>query len=287
MRLQGTMYRDYKICICIPAGRRRYMQILIPYLRVLRPVVDECVFWVNTNDPEDLHYLRQTAEGDSWFKLQRLPTGTHISHVLWHTVHKFYETACDAQTIYIKLDDDLVYMDGLDRFQGFLDLRIDNPHPFLVSANVLNNPLFSHILQQQGILGTNAGRIGRNSQDAVGMSGSSAQCLHEEVLRTLEQETSETVQFRIDNFYLYDFERFAVNCIAWFGKDFAEFRGRVPQKDESFLTEDMPRGLARPVLVAGGFLTVHFAFLLQRRHLEENTDILHRYRRLATKTDCA
>ena len=273
------MFRGYRIIICIPAGRQRYLEILAPYLEGLRPVVDSVHFWVNTRDPDDLDYIRSVASLDAWFQLIDPPKGTSITRILWHSVHVFYAECTDPYTIYVKLDDDLVYMDPLDKFTRFLDARIDNPDAFVVSANVLNNPLFTHLLQERGVLSSAGGVVGRDSQDLVGMSGESAADVHSQVLAALE--TGDTSGLRVPDVSLKEYERFGINCIAWFGKDFAEFDGAVPQRDETFLTEDMPRQLSRPVLVSGDFMVVHFAFLLQRRYLEDHTDALERYRRLS------
>ena len=46
------MYQDKKVIVCTAAGRRRYMQYLIPFI-VRSEMVDRYDIWINTHNGAD------------------------------------------------------------------------------------------------------------------------------------------------------------------------------------------------------------------------------------------
>ena len=70
--------------------------------------------------------------------------------------------------------------------------------------------------------------------------------------------------------------RFSINCVLWFGKDMAEFKGIVPGDDEEFLSCIKPTQLGKCNCFNGDALISHFAFGTQREGLDK-MDILNRY----------
>ena len=55
------MYQGYKIVINTAAGRRRYMQYLIPYI-VSCDIVDRYDIWINTHNGADIEFFKRIAE---------------------------------------------------------------------------------------------------------------------------------------------------------------------------------------------------------------------------------
>ena len=106
------MYKGYKIVCVTPAGRARYMKILLPYI-LSSPYVDEYHIWVNTPNPEDVKFLRICNERFRKVKLIHLegetPKGVD-------TICKFFKTAIVSDTIYIRFDDDIVFIE-----EGFFE----------------------------------------------------------------------------------------------------------------------------------------------------------------------
>lgn len=51
------MYNNYKIVCNTAAGRRRYMQYLIPQV-ICSDIVDRYDIWVNTTDKKDIAFLK-------------------------------------------------------------------------------------------------------------------------------------------------------------------------------------------------------------------------------------
>ena len=54
------MYKGYKIVVNTAAGRRRYMQYLIPFI-VSCPIVDRYDIWVNTHNGADIEFFKRVA----------------------------------------------------------------------------------------------------------------------------------------------------------------------------------------------------------------------------------
>ena len=245
-------------------------------------VVDKVQFWMNTLDETDLkwmHDYKAIQNPNDWIELVKPPKGTIINpQILWHSVCKFYRYACDADTVYVKVDDDICAIDTLERFIAFLDFRIDNADYFLVSANVLNNAILTHYHQRFGNFRTDRGIVGYESHDRLGLwDGEFAEYTHEQLL------DDNLDRFR-DNFprcvILHDYERICINWVAWHGEDMALFDGDVAKEDEMDVTVWKPSAIGRPCAVFGGFVVVHFSFGPQSRHMAR-TGYLEMYRRKA------
>ena len=54
------MYKNYRVVVNTAAGRRRYMQYLIPYI-VSSDIVDRYDIWINTHNGADIEFFKQVA----------------------------------------------------------------------------------------------------------------------------------------------------------------------------------------------------------------------------------
>lgn len=275
------MYREYKIVICIAAGRREFMEVLFKAIDPYRSIVDRVDLWLNTLTFEDRNCIKRTAALDPWYNVVTFPDShLHINpDILWHTVCKFYKFCVDDRTIYVKIDDDIVYVDDLQHFKHFLDFRIDNPDYFLVSANVLNNAILTRRHQLDGHFTLESGLVGDHSHDKLGMyNGPFAEGLHRQILSNGRPDLR---RFEFDKpMVLSDYRRICINWIAWFGSDFADFDGHVPKEDELWLTTEKTKEMSRPIAVCPDFVVVHLAFGPQHKHISQ-TRLINEYRRLA------
>lgn len=141
------MYRNYKIVCVTPAGRRRYMQYLIPQI-ITSDIIDRYDIWINTVNKEDIYFFKKLSEKYPVINLVWQPDGEVNGNM---TINAFYKKCIEDDCIYFKLDDDIVWMEpGL--IKKMVDFRIDNPDYFLVSPLVINNALCTYILEVKKLI---------------------------------------------------------------------------------------------------------------------------------------
>lgn len=266
------MYREHRVVVVTPAGRERYMRLLFAQLLGYRPVVDEYRIWQNTAQPSDIAYFQSLAAAHPDFvTVDAPPPG--VRRFDNSTIHHFFASCCDPDTIYVRFDDDVVQLDTPDAFAAFLDFRIDHPEYFLTYATILNNAVIAHILQRHGTIHADPAQlVGYACVDDVGWRDPSfAERLHRQILAR-----PDLTAFRMPNWILHHYERVSINCISWRGAEFAAFGGEVGPDEEPWLSHTKPAQLGKPCCIFGGYAVVHYAFHPQRGLLD-TTDILERY----------
>lgn len=272
------MYRGYRIVCVTPAGRRRYMELLVPYI-LRSALIDEYQLWQNTTDADDLAFLHRLPALDP--RILLIPPPQYRVNGI-HSIGQFFRFCVDPGAIYIRFDDDIVWMDD-GFFESLLDFRIDHPEYFLVSPMVVNNALCSYALQSRGRWHSDFGRVTPYAADSTGWANPKyAHHLHNLLLHMIEIGDLSGLRFDAQPVALC---RFSINCIAWFGREFAEFGGHVPREyeEEEWISATRPTALGRANCIFGGALAAHFAFYLQREYLDA-TDVLARYRDLLPTT---
>lgn len=268
------MFGAYKVTCVTPAGRKRYLEVLIP--QVLRAaVVDEYQLWMNTVNVIDTDYLRQVEAADSRVRIVEptvLPPGKTAS------IRQFYRQCTDTETIYIRFDDDIVFIEP-GFFEKLLDFRVQHPQYFLISPGVVNNAICTYALIESGRLNA-GGRVHPWCMDVNGWANPRfAEQLHRAFLTSLRRGAIAKWHFEPR---LIAYSRYSVNCISWFGREFAKFDGVVPTDEEEYLSVTKPAELMLANCIYGGALVAHFAFIPQRAHMD-STDILQLYAEAVTR----
>ena len=120
------------------AGREQYVSILDCYLQ--RNLVrnggwlDGVIWAINTDSPTDIEYLdhivKSVPEYDKY--VNTVPGFDAIYKV------------CQEGTIYIKIDDDVVFFED-QTIEAIVTRLLDHPEFFLVSANLINQPALSWV----------------------------------------------------------------------------------------------------------------------------------------------
>jgi hypothetical protein len=266
------MIAGKRVEIVIPAGRRRYIEILLSYLWREKDLVDTVVLWLNTADEDDLLYLRRIGKlCPEW--IQVIPATQPVDK--HRSLNQFYQFAMRSDTIYMKIDDDVCWLcPGLIRQMALA--RIADPQPYLVFANMINSPLPAHLHQRMGLMSTFHGLANYDPDCPIGCrSAEVAIDRHHEVLVAIKERRWPRYSFGC--WHLYWFEKVSIHLICWFGEDLA-----LPGEnwDEEWLASDMPRSLNRPCIIHGPSVAVHFAFAWQREQVE-STGLLSEYRDLA------
>lgn len=263
------MYKDYKIVVNTAAGRRRYMQYLVPPI-LHSDIVDRYDIWVNTNNGADIEFFKRLATDYPKVNLVWQPDGI-VDGI--KSINAFYKCCCDEDTIYMKLDDDVVWFEP-ELFDKMVKFRVDNPDYFLVSPLVINNALSTYLLQVHDKIKLDRYYESRCAEATLWQSGYFATALHEWFMQKYLKTSS------YSNLYVgaqpWAMTRFSINCILWFGRDMKQFGGIVPGDDEEFLSCIKPTQLGKANCINGDTLISHFAFGPQREILDKCT-ILEKY----------
>lgn len=268
-----------KCIVVTPAGRRRYMELLYRHLAAQRADFDHWQIWLNTRDAADVQYfLGLQQKHPDWIRCVPCPVPVDGTGTICH----FFRACTDPDAVYIRLDDDVVWLEpGFVR--RMFEFRRANPQYFLVYGNIVNNVVLSHLQQRFGNLGTQAGVVEFNYVDEVGWkSPDFVRLVHESFLDAATTQGGERLRdWRFKQWELTNYEHVSINCIAWLGAEMAAFGGRVDVDEETFLAVHKPRELQKKNCIFGGALCVHYAFCMQRDYMDRFTDFLERYRALA------
>jgi hypothetical protein len=143
--------KNYKLCVVVPAGRKRYLELLIPHIIRQKEIIDELRLWVNTDVEEDIlhiHHLKEKYPNIITLEFHH-PNVIHYNKSIF-SIHPFWKNTTDENTVYIRLDDDIVWMEE-NYLKNLYEFRIKNPSYFLVSGNVVNNAICDHFHQNMGV----------------------------------------------------------------------------------------------------------------------------------------
>jgi hypothetical protein len=270
------MYQNYKVVICIPAGRQRYLEIIKKFLyrKIEDGLIDEIQLWQNTVNPTDIAYL-ESMQAESpkvkIYKLDEAITPTWESYNALQT-HKFMKFAQDDDTIYIRLDDDIVWVEE-GALEKICQARIDNPDAFIIYPNVINSTMCTSWHQENGALSEEAGIVRKESQhpedkdwaylDAFNYTDSG---LIDHIHKTFVKRYNEN---SLSAYYLpsksfEDYKHFSICSIAWWGKDKID----CGSNEEAQMAWELPMKFKRPVFFCGNALMLHSSYHTQRDYLE-------------------
>jgi hypothetical protein len=264
-----------KKIIVIPAGRKRYLKILLEYLIKYKDQFNEVILWVNTENEEDVSYMEEMSNKYDFIKLQRAKIPRE-GCIIYH----YFEECVDENAVYLRLDDDIVFIDK-EAIKNIFDFRINNPEYFLVYGNIVNNAIISYLHQRKGLIP----KLPIFTYSSVCEKGWStpkyAELIHNSFIK--RAYTNDIKSYYMDNWILLDYERVSINAISFLGKDFKEFNGKVGHSEEMWLSCDKPMELNRPNVICGNSVFSHYSFYTQRIDLDK-TDILEKYNKICMTT---
>lgn len=261
-----------KRIIVTPAGRKRYLEILAAHLEKQKSFFDEWHLWQNTEDIDDIKYLSSLSS----IKTSIIIPPENDPKLGNINLNKFYKIdSCDKESLYLKLDDDIVWMEPL-----FIDkmfrAREQNTENLLIVANTINNSLCSHLHMRHGLIPWH-NLSSYNIFDSVNWSSPLyAASIHHSFL----SDVKNFKRFYFNNWYLFHNERVSINAVSWRGEDFKIFNGIIDGEDEHFLTYHGPsRVMDKPSVIHGNILCSHFSYKTQMLYLD-HTDFLAEYKSL-------
>lgn len=259
-----------RVEIVTPAGRKKYLHLLYENLKLQKKDFNQWTIWINTRYTVDYNYCKQLEKENDWIKTIEpiLPPNGCKS------IYPFFKYACDPSTIYIRIDDDVVWLEN-NFVKNLVQFRIDNPNYFLVYANIINNSIIDHLHQRIGGLNIRT-NIGYDSMDQFGwVNPNIAISKHSNLINSIFK--NDLNKFKFNKWILNRYERVSINCISWFGLDFEKFNGSVGEDEEQWLSHYYPKQIEKYNVICGNALCSHFAFFTQRDVLDK-TEILKMYR---------
>ena len=265
------MFENYRIVCVTPAGRRRYMKLLAPQV-LASPLVDRYDIWVNTPDAGDLEFFQGLTRLDPRIRLVAQPDGAPPRI---ESIGAFHRTACDADTIYIRLDDDVVWLEP-GFFETLLRFRIDHPEFFLVMPLIVNNAICSFMLQSFGKIAPTR-HLRPACMDKFGWRDPHlALDLHRMLIGLIERGEIHRLHIKPCEISL---NRFSINALCWFGKAMAPIAGEIGPEEEEELSLLLPMKYGLRNCFAGNTIAAHYAFIFQRAKVDRS-GILEEYRRI-------
>ena len=281
------MINGHRLVVFIPSGRKRTESILITNLRRF-PEIDEVQIWMNTDKPGTNEPQAPNSAGDEeWLrtlptmwdkcKLYELPNGAVRKWPKQLSTGQFYHYTTQPGTIYVRMDDDIVYVDD-DYFKNMVQFRLDHLAPPIICGNIVNNAVTSYIQQHYGHFDKKHGVVeSRYCMDLVGWrSPEFAIYVHETLLDHIDRGTVSSLFFGRQDL---DNTRFSICNFSFLGERMAKMRPQIDD-EEIWLTEKMPVRDKVANLICGDALVAHYSFFDQRPALDK-TDILARYKKIA------
>jgi len=270
------MYNDYKVKVLIFAGRKDTMSILMPQIK--SEFIDEIIIGVNTNNQEDLNYIYSLKKTEP--KITYLEVPKNIKKCSQESFRFFYTKMEDENTIYFKLDDDLIYIEP-GYFEKTLKFRCDHPEYICVYPMIINNPLCNYLLDNNIPM-----KYKKDNPGEFMYATWKDPDVAAHLLSLFAQFKNESF-WHIDN-YVFGKERNyhlsggrmirpSINAICFFGKDFKTLKVKnYKSDDEEFLTNQV-FNCGRKSIIYGDTLVAHYAFYTQRKYLNSK-NILKLYR---------
>ena len=264
------MIDGYKVVTCSPVGRKRYVEIQVKYLLQLRDVIDKHIFWINTKDKNDLEYFDSLInQYPNFFEKHELDDDPNFQRNL--NVGRFYKYYKDENTVYCKIDDDIVFME-LSKFQDFIKFRINNSQYFLVYANTINSGLSFFLHNKFGAFDFNPfPGVEYISDNEAWKNFSYAKFSFQQLQKRLIENSLN--RFHFGKWILTDYERHSINFISWMGSEFAKI-DTWGIDDEKWLSVYKPGERLKPNVIFGDFVVAHYAFFTQRDKLDEDQSVL-------------
>lgn len=264
----------YKKIISVIVSRTDYLKSLYAILQRHYHEYDECHIWLNTD--KDVEIYKNTFLPNNKIVIKEEifdPLATGIMNL-----NKFYKKyAIDDNSIYIKIDDDVVWFEK-DFFSKMFSYRILNKNNFLIYPLIINNAIITNILMRLGKLDWDPS-CWYQPMDPVGWgSGIFAEQLHNKFLEMVANQEDEKLKFEK---WILDWKELVnINTVCFFGSDMKLVAPTLEfHADEAYFCHYGPSILHKQNIICGQFICAHYAFQPQKKYLD-TTDILTRYEKL-------
>jgi hypothetical protein len=291
-------------------GRECYLKILFPLILKYKQYIDEYRLYIATTIQSDIDYMEKFAKENDFVKTVYCNIHGNIilddKCLIWNNA---YKSCNEDNTVYLKLDDDIVYFDE-SLFTDFIQYRIQNPNPPLLYPVIINNSFMSYMLQQKNIYNPELkSQIGKTWQNTISRVyqhimnnktnklrvgdfihdneilcpvawGNLKYCygLHSQFLKDLQDNNIDKYKFG-KNITLHGAPAVSINACSWIGSDLKELMNNYAEmnEDEVWWSVYVPIWTGRSNEVYGNAVVSHYAYYKQRELGLDSTDILDKY----------
>ena len=265
-----------KIIIVTPAGRSRYLKLLLKQLKKQKNDFDEWHLWENTQNKEDEIYIKNLVKKYDWIKCITRKFPKNIKKGTSYGISLFWNYVNDKNTVYIRFDDDIIYIEE-NFIKKIVKFRLDNPKYSIVYGNIVNNNIIDHIHQKIGAFSgvttlfpnlDKSFKLNTNiNYNCMGNSWKSKILpifIHNKFIKDIENNNLE--KWKFDKWELNNFERVSINCLCWRGGDMDNFNfiDEKNNDEERLISCVYPKVKNKPNVIFGGALVSHGAFFTQR-----------------------
>ena len=262
------MYKGYKVKALVFAGRKDTMSILFP--KIKSNILDEVLIGINTTNKTDIEFIDSYLTLDNKFKKVNIP-----HHLIGQQSAYFYmfSLLTDEDTIYIKLDDDLIWFSE-NFFDELVKYRVEHPEYYTIYPFVVNNPLCNYL-----------GKF-FNESEFKDKNDYMFQTWKNPIYAGILLRAFAENVIELTNLPDYEFDQHdsftnpyicpSINCICFFGRDCKDMNWSEEMKqyggDEGFITVGIFNkfGNTRKHIIYSTCKCVHYAFYTQRAFLNSN-----------------
>lgn len=291
-----------RVVVFIPYGRKATVRMMVPYL--LREHqnggLDEVMLCMNTDrdQEEDRRYAMELQEAfPTLFRVYVCP-GPNTPHLAGQVpadwMHgyrepkqmntmRFYYYMQDRDTYYVRMDDDIVWIDPNAISQLVTWKSQISPRSLGIFPTIINNAVSSYLMQMHGHIPRTWGVCGLNAVDPVGWGNFNfAHSLHDWFLGIIEQDVNASPVWWNGLIDLHPRQQFSVSSFCVSGNEYADLKGVLDwDEEEHWLTQFRTGVVGRVNGVLGSATVAHLTFFTQRRLWD--TDVPARYLALAQK----
>lgn len=260
------MYHGHQVVVLVTGrGSERYLRLCLSHVLKARPFVDECQLWLETVNPLDLEYVQSVvAMAPAFFKRCDL-----LGSVVGGTPGTLFERASSDGTLYIKLDDAIVWMaeDCLERLAAW---KVKNPGRFLGFAQVANNQIVDHLRQRASLIDSEP-FIEWCAWGTAWNSGEICEKILTRMCYDIVRGDLERHYQAYSEWELRSDEPVATNAVIWAGTDMAGLSRALPlHGHERFFAHEATLILGKKNSLVGSTLAAHFAFEPQRQYMNRS-----------------
>ena len=277
-----------KVVTWTPYGREETMSILVKYMErdVMAGVVDEYHLYINTDPGQerDREYAQELNEEHAWIVLKDRPENLPVLYPKQLNTGRYDRYATEPDTDYIRFDDDIVYVHE-NAIERLVRRKIGSPS--LVCFPIIwHNAICSYYSQQFGKIPMEFGVVREPyCMDPIGwIDAGFAESIHNLLLDHIANSTVDSLFWHHD-IQLQIGKQFSVSCFAAESDIYRELP--IPgvlthEEEEHWHTVHQTQATGRANSIVGNALVSHLSFFPHRDYIRGATDILPRYRELAS-----